>query len=64
MIKKLAWNVFKSTGDVNTFLELKQIENLERNNTYNIINDKFNQNNINTAVNIEKNCAKGESKWE
>lgn len=64
MIKKLAWNVFKSTGDVNTFLELKQIENLERQNTYNIINDTFNQNNINTAVNMEKNSAKGETKWE
>lgn len=64
MIKKLAWNVFKSTGDVNTFLELKQIENLERQNTYNIINDAFNQNNINKAVNMEKNSAKGETKWE
>ena len=24
MIKKMAWNTFKNTGDVNTFLELKQ----------------------------------------
>lgn len=30
MIKKIAWNTFKNTGDVNTFLELKQIENLEQ----------------------------------
>ena len=29
MIKKIAWNTFKNTGDVNTFLELKQIQNLE-----------------------------------
>ena len=29
MIKKMAWNTFKNTGDVNTFLELKQIQNLE-----------------------------------
>ena len=29
MIKKIAWNTFKNTGDVNTFLELKQIENIE-----------------------------------
>ena len=29
MIKKIAWNTFKNTGDVNTFLELKQIQNIE-----------------------------------
>ena len=29
MIKKLAWKIFKNTGDINTFLELKQIENIE-----------------------------------
>ena len=31
MIKKMAWNTFKSTGNVDTFLELKQIENIEKN---------------------------------
>ena len=31
MIKKLAWNTFKSTGSVDTFMELKQIENIEKN---------------------------------
>ena len=30
MIKKLAWNTFKSTGNVDTFMELKQIENIEK----------------------------------
>ncbi len=29
MIKKIAWDTFKNTGDINTFLEYKQIENLE-----------------------------------
>lgn len=29
MIKKIAWNTFKNTGDVNTYLELKQIQNVE-----------------------------------
>ena len=29
MIKKIAWNTFKNTGDVNTFLELKQFQELE-----------------------------------
>ena len=31
MIKKIAWNTFKNTGDINSFLEFKQIENLEKN---------------------------------
>lgn len=30
MIKKIAWDTFKNTGDINTFLELKQIENIEK----------------------------------
>ena len=30
MIKKIAWNTFKNTGNVNTFLELKQIQNIEQ----------------------------------
>ncbi len=29
MIKKIAWDTFKNTGDVNTFLEFKQIKDLE-----------------------------------
>ena len=29
MIKKIAWDTFKNTGDVNTYLELKQIQNVE-----------------------------------
>lgn len=29
MIKKIAWDAFKNTGDINTFLEFKQIESIE-----------------------------------
>ena len=29
MIKKIAWNTFKNTGDINTFLEFKQIQDIE-----------------------------------
>ena len=29
MIKKIAWDVFKNTGDINAFMEFKQIENLQ-----------------------------------
>ena len=27
MIEKMAWNTFKKTGDINTFFELKEVEN-------------------------------------
>lgn len=30
-IKDMAWNMFKTTGNVDTFLELKQIENIQNN---------------------------------
>lgn len=29
MIKQIAWNTFKKTGDINTFLELKQVNDIE-----------------------------------
>ena len=31
MIKELAWNTFKNTGNIDTFLEYKQITNMEQN---------------------------------
>lgn len=30
MIKQIAWNTFKNTGNINTFLELKQLQNLQQ----------------------------------
>lgn len=30
MIKEIAWDTFKNTGDINAFLEYKQIQNLEK----------------------------------
>ena len=44
MIKKIAWEAFKNTGDINMYLELKQIENIEDkigNNDLNIENAGF-----------------------
>ena len=29
MIKKIAWDTFKNTGNINTFLEFKQIKDIE-----------------------------------
>ena len=31
MIKKIAWDMFKNTGDINSFLEFKQIEDTKKN---------------------------------
>ena len=31
MIKQIAWNTFKNTGNIDTFLELKQIADVEQN---------------------------------
>ena len=30
MIRQIAWNTFKNTGDINTFLELVEVENVEK----------------------------------
>lgn len=30
MIKQIAWNTFKNTGDINSYLELTRIENIEK----------------------------------
>lgn len=42
MIKQIAWNTFKNTGDINTFLELVEVKNMEKN----IINGKDYNGNI------------------
>ncbi len=67
MIKKIAWDTFKNTGDINAFLELKQIENIEKNIGNNMedntnINNNFKNNNINKEEDIEKN-GESEDKW-
>lgn len=52
MIKEIAWDVFKNTGDINTFLEYKKIEDLEKR----ILEVQDIQENINiNSQNIDKN---------
>jgi hypothetical protein len=31
MIKQMAWNTFKKTGNIDSYLELVEIENVEKN---------------------------------
>ena len=48
MIRKLAWNTFKNTGNIDTFIELKQYMNIEENmkaeNSYETIESKGSNN--------------------
>ena len=30
MLKKLAWNTFKNTGDINTYMEFSKVMDIER----------------------------------
>ena len=42
MIKKLAWNTFKNTGNINTFLQFMEVENVERDLQKNALNNQIN----------------------
>ena len=53
MIEKMAWNTFKKTGNINTFLELKEVENLGKN-----INGEIDGNNK-----YQRNSVNGEQSW-
>ena len=47
MIKHIAWNTFKKPGNINTFLELKQVTDIEQNmkaENYETIESKGNNN--------------------
>ena len=46
MIKQLAWNTFKKTGDINTFLELREVENLEQNINSDILKYEISNENL------------------
>ena len=43
MIKQLAWNTFKNTGNINTFMELVEVQNLEKNLKVNEYGDNEDQ---------------------
>ena len=56
MIKQMAWNTFKNTGNINTYLELAKFKDIEESAKENIINEaSSNKANIqiNTKTNLE-----------
>ena len=54
MIKNIAWNMFKNTGNIDTFLEFKQIKDMENNNLVNS-NDVLNNDITSTIQKVELN---------
>ncbi|MBR2744624.1 MAG: hypothetical protein IKE01_04950 [Clostridia bacterium] len=57
MIKQIAWNTFKNTGNINTFLELMQLENIEKNNASEVASDAIKVNEYGEYKNKGNNIA-------
>ncbi|MBO5348646.1 MAG: YqzL family protein [Clostridia bacterium] len=45
MIKQMAWNTFKNTGNIDTFMELVEVENIEK---------KLNENKLQDNVKVKE----------
>ena len=55
MIKKIAWNTFKNTGNIDTFIELKKLADIEENikaETYEIDKSKGNNNSRKNGIRL------------
>lgn len=61
MIKNIAWNTFKNTGNINTFLEFKQIKEIENNNSAN--NNVILNNNITSTIQKVELDGNNKNKW-
>lgn len=54
MIKQMAWNTFKNTGNIDTFLEFKQVKEIE----------KDIENEVKKELNVEENVdGNDQNKW-
>lgn len=63
MLKQMAWNTFKNTGNINTFMELIEVKNVEKNIELNSLSSSE-QNlliNIESDLNYGNNQNKGNS---
>ena len=63
MIKQMAWNTFKNTGDINTFLELAKVKDIEKdieeNTKINVENSIIEAKELNGNIEIEGNSNSG-----
>ena len=53
MIKKIAWDMFKNTGDINSFLEFKQIEDAQKNLNNTVYIDEIKKKQEITNIGVE-----------
>ena len=58
MLKQIAWNTFKNTGNINTFMELLEVDKIMENKTNNSIKNTKDNKYINEVDKI------GNKKWE
>ncbi len=49
MIKKLAWNTFKNTGSIDTYMEIVQLDNIEKSLKVNEYGNNENKGNSNST---------------
>ena len=62
MLKQIAWNTFKNTGDINTFMELVKVDkaidsienslNAEKNNGLELLNNQIRNDDTNTKITL------------
>lgn len=56
MIKQLAWNAFKNTGDIHSYLEFVEVENMERQMEQNLLlTEEKQKSNLNHTIEAEPN---------
>lgn len=53
MIKQMAWNTFKNTGSIDSYLELVEVENIEKNIKKNGINNEQTNIRVNNYENVQ-----------
>ena len=63
MIKNIAWNTFKNTGNINTFLEFKQIKEMENNNLSNSNSNGVLNNDIASAIQKVELDGNNKNEW-
>ncbi len=57
MIKQMAWNTFKNTGSIDSYLELVQLENIEKTQEKQNNNNHI-KNNLGENIGIDTNIPK------
>ena len=54
MLKQMAWNTFKNTGNIDTFMELLEVQNVEKNIKNDLRNLEYGDNQNNGNSNFRK----------